>query len=91
MYIGIPSSPEEGKKILTSPKFEEATAPIWYSYGLSPRILYHIRHSLSIKTFRNAEHIVPRPARYIVLFAMANNISYRHRPIYLAPSADGAL
>ena len=51
MYIGIPSSPEEGKKILTSPKFEEATAPIWYSYGLSPSILYHIRHSLSTKTF----------------------------------------
>jgi len=41
-------------------------------------------------TFRNAEHIVPRPARYIVLFAKANNISYRRQPIYLAPSADGA-
>jgi hypothetical protein len=29
----------KAKKIKTSSKIEEATAPIWYSYGLSPIIL----------------------------------------------------
>jgi hypothetical protein len=33
MYIGIPSSPEEGKKDFNFPEIEEATAPLWYSYG----------------------------------------------------------
>ena len=30
------------KKDFNFPEIEEATAPIWYSYGLSPRLLYHI-------------------------------------------------
>ena len=49
MYIGITSLfVEEGKKISASSETKEATAPLWYSYGLAPSILYHSQEKLSI-------------------------------------------
>jgi hypothetical protein len=39
MYIGIPSSPEEGKKILTSPKLRKQPHRYGTPTGIKPQLL----------------------------------------------------